>query len=167
MPKSGTPLDFGLYPTDMEIFQLGSTNINNDLHRLMLNVSKMYALTGDDHFKKQLDDLKQYVSQLPEETCSAWGVNKKQFEIQPTPIPEHPMYGLLHRMELSTKPTSTSNEVSEAFAPEYTLKLFKDLDQAKRTEIASIVQCRNSVGKGILTQEVYHPKLYQIKFEPI
>ena len=46
----------------------------------MTQMEKLYALTGSAYFKEQLDNMKKYVKDLPEDKCTAWGVNKKQFE---------------------------------------------------------------------------------------
>ena len=135
--------------------------VNNGINEAMAQYEKLYALTGSDYFKKQLDELKKYVQDLPDEKCIAWGINKNQFEIQPTPIPEEPLFGLLQM-------TPDSKKDKEALFPEYTVRVFKDLEQAKRTESASIVQFRNTIGKGTPNaSNKYHPTLYKIKFEPL
>lgn len=159
-------MNFGLFPTDGDLFSKDSASINNDMYKLMMQVSKMYATTGSEHFKKQLDELKKFVADLPDDKCSEWGIVKKQFEIQPTPIPQEQLYGLLQCIQVDPK-IRPYHDMSETFSPEYTVKIYRDLEQGKRTEAASIVQCRKLVSNNSLDTDVFHPTLYRIKFEPI
>lgn len=140
-------MNYGLYPTDSVT---SDSHVNNGVHEAMSQLAKLYSTTGSDYFKEQLDNLKAYMKSLPEEKCVAWGINKKQFEIEPTPIPSEPLYGLL-------------SFFPESKGKEYTVRIFKDLEQARRTEAAAIVQSR----KVESDQQVYHPTLYRVKFEPI
>lgn len=138
-----------------------SSNVNTGIQDAINNIEQLYALTGSEYFKHQLDGLKSYVKDLPEDKCIAWGVNKKQFDAEPVPLPEEPLYGLLQIVPDFKKD-------KEALCPEYTVRIFRDLEQAKRTESASIVQFRNTMGNGVLKEsERYHPALYRIKFEPV
>lgn len=138
-----------------------SSHVNTGIQEAMNNIERLYALTGSEYFKEQLDNLKAYVKDLPDDKCIAWGVNKKQFDVEPTPLPEETLYGLLQIVPDYKKD-------KEALFPEYTVRLFRDLEQGKRTESASIVQFRNTMGKSVQKEtERYYPTLYKIKFEPL
>lgn len=151
-------MNFGYLINDGSVSE---SYVNTSIHETMSQIGKLYALTGSAYFKEQLDNLKTFVNSLPEDKCIAWGINKKQFDVEPTPIPQDTLYGLLQAVPDSKKD-------KEAMFPEYTVRVFRDLDQARRTEAASIVQFRNTIGKTTHSDiTTYHPTLYRIKFEPI
>jgi len=156
-------MDYSIYPSDLMPGSDSKNSVNNEMFTLMMSLSKMYVKTGSTLFKQQLDEMKSFIAGLPEEKCTDWGINKKQFEIEPTPLPTETLYGLLHRVTPDKK-----GAANEAFSPEYTVRVFRDLEQAKRTETAAIVQHKNTVSKHTPDENaVFHPTLYKIHFTPI
>jgi hypothetical protein len=138
--------------------------VNKDIHKLIMQLSKMYATTGSDYFKSKLQELREYVKELPDDTCIAWGVNKHEYEVEPTPIPDVELYGLLHCVTSERKDKSL-HDCNEIFHPEYTVKIFKDLEQGRRAESSSAMLYKKTALQN--GKQEYHPTLYKIKFEAI
>lgn len=149
----------------MDFFTSNSTSgINYDIQKAIDQLSKLYTLTGSTEFKAQMDSVVNYVKELPDEKCEEWGINKKQFDVQPTPLPTEELYGLL-QVAVCDK---YGHDTLEIFNPHYTVRIFKNLEEARRTEASSIIQFRNSIGPTHKDgTNTYHPTLYKIKFEPI
>ena len=144
-----------------------SSTINMDIYGLLNKLNNLYAATGSEQFKQQMDNIKDFIRDLPDDKCVAWGINKQSFNIQPTPIPSVPLYGLLQREPLPTT-EQKQQECDELFNPKYTLKVFTNLQQAKNAESASVVTSIKTYEKmALFQQELYHPKLYKIVCEPI
>lgn len=153
------------YLTDA-LMSKSTSGVSHDLQKAIDHLGKLYTLTGSEEFKKQSDSLIQFVKNLPDEKCIAWAINKSQFDIQPTPLPKDTMYGLL---QLVASEKGEHSKSPELFRPQYTLKLFQNYDEGKRTEEASLLQCRNVFNRLGMTssEDMYYPTLYKVTFESI